>query len=334
METPILETFKEKLLGFWQNLIQKSSEDEMADMGRERIVVFCVSLILATCFWFMVNLSRDYTISIDLPIVMGAVPGDRAITQPLPETAEVSVSGEGWKLLSMYNNPPTVNVDVQESEINLYDQVQRQMNTVSGINIQKVQPLILTLNLEKRISKKVPVRPILDVSFESQYGFLGAPAVQPDSITISGAASLLKEITQWPTDTLSASGVSKDIMQPVALQSSQLIQLSRSRVQVNAPVSQYTEGEREVIINTRNLPAGEIINYSPSSVTVRFNVPIREYPAIEDQKLFNAYINYQQILEDSTGYVTPQIEQVAENKHIKIRSFQPKQVAYFLVLDE
>ncbi|MCW9707458.1 CdaR family protein [Fodinibius salsisoli] len=330
----MLEQFKHKALDLWDRLIQKSNEDEIADMGRERIVVFIVAFILAVCLWFMVNLNRMYNLNIDVPIQGGAVPEDQALARELPETASVSVTGEGWKLLSFYNNPPLINVDVTASQVNLYEQVQGQVKAVSDVNVSKVQPLMLTLDLEPRISKKVPIRPVLDVSFEGQYGFIGKPDLQPDSVTISGARSLIDSITTWPTDSLTMNGVAGDISQLVQLRTSKLISLSQQEIEFTGTVSQFTEGETSVPVNTRNLPAGRSISYSPSSITVIFDVPISEYANIEGKKLFRSYLDYQQIETDSTGYVKPNIEQVSGNSHVKIRSFKPQQVAYFLVLDE
>ncbi|WP_139240180.1 CdaR family protein [Fodinibius roseus] len=334
MELPTPDKIKQNISEGWENLIQKSNEDEIADVGRERIVVFAVSLILAVCFWFMVNLSRDYNLNVDLPIVAAGMPEDRALAQGLPETATVSISGEGWKLISIYNNPPPVNLNVTGSEVNLYDQVQQQMNAMSEVNIQKVQPLMLTLNLEQRISKMVPVQPIFSISFEQQYGFTGKPTVQPDSIQISGAVSLIEDITGWPTDSLVVEGVSENISRTVPLNKNELISLSQQEVQFNAAVAQFTEGEVSVDLETRNLPEGRRISYSPSSITVRYDVPIGEYADLRDEKLFEAYLTYEQIENDTTGYVKPQIEHLSDNEFIKIRSSQPRQVAYFMVLDE
>jgi YbbR domain-containing protein len=330
----MLEEFKHKAKDLWERLIQKSEEGEIADMGRERIIVFVAAFILAVCLWFMVNLNRVYNLNVEVPIQGGEVPQDQALAQELPEAASVSVTGEGWKLLSFYNNPPSVNVDVTASQVNLYDQVQGQVKAMSNVNVSKVQPLMLTLDLEPRTSKMVPVRPMLDVSFEGQYGFIGEPNLQPDSITISGATSLIDSITSWPTDSLQMSGVSGDISQLVNLKKSTLVSLSRQQVQFSGTVSQFTEGETTVPINTRNLPAGQSISFSPSSITVTFDVPISEYANVEAEQLFRAYLNYQQIETDSTGYVKPNIEQISGKNHIKIRSATPQQVAYFLVLDE
>lgn len=89
-----------------------------------------------------------------------------------------------------------------------------------------------------------------------------------------------------------------------------------------------------VYIRTQNIPRGSIINYNPSTVTIRFDIPIEQYNELQNQRPYEVYVPYQEILEDSTGFVTPDIELVATQYQIKLRSFQPKAVAYFSVLDE
>lgn len=333
MELPV-EEYKEKLTAFWENVIRKSDEGEMAEMGRERIAVFVVSLILAICLWFMVNLSMDYNLNIDLPIEAVSMPEDRALADELPRSATVSLSGEGWKLISVYNNPPEVEINVSESEVNLYEQVQQQLNVLSNISVQKVQPIVLTLELEPRVSKKVPVHPAIDVSFDNQFGFKETPSIEPDSITISGAESLIGDIEFWPTDTLRVESMSDNFTREVPLRSSSLISLSRSEVQLNGEIVQFTEGESKVDLDTQNFPSDRSISYSPSTIKVKYRVPIDEYANVQDEELFEAYLTYQQIMEDSTGYIRPNVEKVSDNEYVRIRSFQPEEVAYFMVLDD
>lgn len=334
MDKSKIEEYKEKVLSAWQSLLQKSNEDEIANFGRERIIVFVVALILALALWLMVNLSRDYTLNIELPIQLGDVPAEKALVNDLPSTATVSVTGEGWKLINLYNNPPAINIDVSDTEVNLFDQVQQQVNAMLNINIQRVQPQTLTVQLGDRVSKKVPVRSAINVNFNEQHGFLDSPTINPDSVTIDGAASLIEGIEEWPTDSVQINNVTKDISQAVPLkQSSELVNLSQSEVSFEADVVEYTEGEMQANITTRNLPPGRMVSYSPLAIRIKYDVPIEEYTDVQDENPFDVYVSYQQILEDSTGFVTPQIEEKNERYHIKLRSFQPRRVAYFIVLD-
>lgn len=335
MEISRFENFKKKLTKSWKKLVRKSDEEVSPGFGREKIVVFTVSFILAFCLWLLVNLSRDFNLDINLPINVANVPQDQALREPLPETATVGISGEGWKLINFYNNPPPIDVNIRGSEINLYDQVRQNMNALPDINVQKVQPLILSVNLEEKVSKKVPIVSHIELSFRDQYGLLDSTSFQPDSVTITGASSLMENITEWPTDSLVISDVSEDIARNVSLREpEELVSLDQSIVLFTAPVAQFTEGEVNVKISTRNLPVTSNVSFSPSSITVKFDVPISNYADLEETDLFDAYISYEDLMQDSTGFVRPRIELKQEVDYpIKIRSFQPNRIAYFMVLD-
>lgn len=334
MDFSKIEEYKEKLFSGWESLLQKSNEDEIAGFGRERIIVFVVAFILAIALWMMVNLSRDYTLNIELPIQLGTVPNELALAQDLPPSATVNVTGEGWKLINLYNNPPTLNIDVNEAEINVFDQVQQQMNAMPNVSIQNVQPQVLTLQLDNRVSKKVPVRSKVNVSFADQYDFVSPPQVEPDSITINGASSIVENIKEWQTDSVAIQNISKNISQTIPLEpSGNLISLSQNEVEFIGDVAQYTEAEVEVNVSTQNLPPGRIVSYSPLALRIKYDVPIEKYAEIKDENPFDVYVSYQQILEDSTGFVTPQIDERDEKYYIKLRSFQPRRVAYYIVLE-
>lgn len=334
MENSKFEQIKEQFLARWDNLVKKSDEDAASEGGRERLVVFIIALILAFCLWLMVNLSQDYTLTVDLPISLGVVPQDRALVEDLPQSATVSVNGQGWQLINFYNNPPNININVGDSEVNLLEQVQQQM-TLTNVSVQKVQPIMLRLNLEERISKKVPIRSLVEVTFNDQYGFVGSPRIQPDSVTVSGAVSLVENIVEWQTDSVRFENVSRNLSRVISLQDpGELLSLEENEVIYSANVAEYTEGEVNVSINTRNLPSGRSVSYSPTSITVRYDVPINEYAEIQDTNIFDAFVTYRQLEEDSSGFVTPQIEQSANDYHITVRSFQPPSVAYFMVLGE
>lgn len=335
MERTPFENVKHNLAESWQNLLKKSDDDSMSGFGREKIAVFTISFILAFGLWLMVNLSRDFNLNINLPINVANVPPDQALREPLPETAIVGISGEGWKLLNIYNNPPSIDVNINDTEINLYDQVRQNMNALPDINVQKVQPLILSVNLEERVEKKVPVISNVELSFQDQFGLLDSTSFEPDSITVTGASSLVESISAWPTDSVMISDISEDIARNIPLQEpEELISIDRSEVFFAAPVTQFTEGEVSVKINTQNLPVTSNVSFSPSYITVRFDVPISNYADLGDTDIFEVYVPYEDLMEDSTGFVRPHIELKEEVDYpIKIRSSQPSRVAYFMVLD-
>lgn len=333
MSSSTFKNLKEKFLERWYKVFRRPEEDA-PEVGREKVAVFVVAFILALCLWLMVNLSRDYTLNINIPIELGNIPSNQALTEELPNFATVSVTGEGWQLIQLYNNPTPLFIDVRQSEVNLFDQVRQQMNTRPGISVQKVQPLTISLELEERVSRRLPVMPEVELDFRERFGLLGEASLSPDSVEVTGAASVVDTLTGWRTQPVRISGINSDINRPVELrESGELMSVSPETVIYRAEIAEYTEGEVRVPISTRNLPSGRTVSYSPSALTVRFDIPIGQYSRALDRAPFSAYVPYSQILQDSTGFVSPELEVSEGELNIRLRSHSPSEVAYFIVIN-
>lgn len=313
-----------------------SEETQVRFARREKVIVFLAAYIMAVSLWLIVNLNGSFNVNMNIPIETGTVSDEMALTEPLPEFAQVTMSGDGWQLLNLYNDPPTVSINVEEGEVNLFDQIRQRLNYLQDVDITKVQPLVLSINMEERLTKTIPIKVNSEIEFQQRYGLVGRPDLSPDSITISGAASLVRDIDIWEiSDTLRLSAVKEDISTTIPVNSdSPLIRLSANEVQYTANVSEFTEGESTVYIETRGLPRGQNINYTPSAVTIKYDVPLEQYSQVQNMQPYEVYVPYSKILEDSTGYVTPDVELTATQFQLKLRSFQPKAIAYFSVLDQ
>ncbi|MBN2732729.1 MAG: hypothetical protein JXR26_09895 [Balneolaceae bacterium] len=325
--------FKDKLKKAWQSLSKKSNEEAISGIGREKIIVFCIALILAFSIWLVVNLNRDYSIEMSVPIVLGNISTDRALAEELPDEVTASVSGDGWSLINVYQSPPEVYIDVTQQRVNLFEQIRQQMSTNSEVTVQTVDPLSLQLNLEPKQSKKVPVISNVSVEFVQQYGFLAEPVVDPDSIIVQGAASRIQNINQWPTESLQLTGINENISQEVALKKpASLITLSQTEVQYRGEVAEFTEAEVTVPIETRDFPANLNVTFSPSSVNIKYQIPLQEYVRFKDSQPFAAYVTYAQIQQDTSGFVDVQVEKLLDNAHLNLRKTAPAKVAYFTII--
>ncbi|MGF1671737.1 MAG: hypothetical protein ACFCU6_14930, partial [Balneolaceae bacterium] len=92
---------------------------------REKVIAFLAAFIFAFCLWFIINLNRDFTVNLSLPILIDNMPEDKALSSGIPEFASVSLNGEGWQLISLYNNPPKVNLNIETEQVNIFDQIRQ-----------------------------------------------------------------------------------------------------------------------------------------------------------------------------------------------------------------
>lgn len=283
----------------------------------------------------MVNMDREFTHTVKLPVVLGELPEGQALLQTIPETVQVTLNGTGWKLMSLAKNLPTMVLDVRQSEVDVLSATRDLIGLADALSVVRVQPFLLTVRLDERVIKKVPVQSRLNIEFRNRYGQVGPVRLFPDSVQIAGAKSLLDTVRSWPTIVSDIDGVRESLDLTLALQAAPyILQLSHNEVRIEADVAEYTEGETRIPIRVRGQPRNQGVVFSPTSVVVKYDVPIDEYSRSLSQVLFTAYVPYASIRGDSTGFVIPQIERTESALHLRIRSHQPRTVSYYHIVAE
>ncbi len=299
---------------------------------REKVTVFVISIIIAIVMWVVVNLGRDLSTTVQFKLTIGELPENMALATDLPNQITANVSGEGWRLLPLRNNMQSIAIDINQTEILLTDMIREKIGP-TGVNVLSVQPAMLRTVLEERVSKRVPIQLEHSISFRGQHNLVGTPITTPDSVTISGARSIIESITYWPTDQLELSNVNSDIVMSISLQMLPTILTSDiSETTVSARVSEYTEGEQRVRIDVTEMPSGSEITFSPAYLTIRYTIPIEDYARSQTIPLFSALVPYGDIRSDSTGYISPMITTLSDSLNAKVRSVQPRRVSYFEVI--
>jgi len=303
--------------------------------GREKVIAFSVALFFAFCLWMIVNLNRDFTVTVQVPIQLSAISDDMIVSSEVPSTVSVNLSGEGWKLIPIYRNPPGITLNAETRQVNLREQIRNQVGAFSDLNILQVEPSQLELETERKATKRVPVANRVDITYRDQFGLLSEPVMVPDSVTVTGAESVLAGLDEWETEETELSNISRSIERNIRLKSGPSgITVDPQTVTLIAEVAEFTEAEQRVPIRTRNLPSGRAVSYNPSSITIRFDVPIDQYSNIQDMRLFNAYVDYEVIEADDSGRVAPEVETIDTDFIVRLRSFQPPRVSYFRIVSD
>ncbi|AXI99302.1 hypothetical protein CYPRO_0014 [Cyclonatronum proteinivorum] len=327
------------VVSLWERVKAASASrgvSSSANMQRtEKVLVFFVAYSIALGLWLLINLSRDFSFTQHIPLYYGAFPEDKAPVQSLPESVRATFTGEGWKLLGLSRNTQRLAVDVNETTTDLTGLIEQQITATSDIGLSRVEPARITLQLEEALTRKIPVVPNIELQTRRQFGLSRPPVISPDSVTISGARSLIQNIDSWPTE----SKVFRDLQAPVQASiplqdSGELIRLSDTEVRLSASVVEFTEGETRVPVEITEGSNRPGIILSPSVLTVRYNVPVSEYAEVNRRQLFRAVIPYQEILADTTGFLHPQLIADDSEFAVSIRSAVPRRVSYFILIDE
>jgi len=326
-----LNTLFFRLLAFFSP--SEEDREPTPDENRERLAVAGFALILAIFLWFWVKMGRDYTVRLPMKVEVATLPSGIALRHEVPDEVTVSLSGEGWELLSWAINPAVLSLGVEEETVVLTDQIRQQIAPIYQLTLNDVEPSALLLDLEPLASKKVPVSGAPVLEFRTRFGPITELELLPDSVTITGGESRIRELESWSIRPLTILDISGSIRRLIPLQSSPGLTVTPEQITLVQEAAEFTEGEVRIPIQTRRLPLDLNIEFTPAFITVRYLIPIEEYDQIRDRDLFEAIVTAEMLVNDSSGYITPQINPLIEDLSIRIQSLHPAQITYFEVVE-
>jgi len=333
----LLKNTKEKISDFFSSRFKLEVNEDEEDklFTKQKVFAFTFAMLFSVALWFIVNMGRDYNMTMMLPIQITNLPDDIALSSEVPDTTAVSISGEGWSLFNLYINPPQVMLNVEEQQINMFEQVRQQISSMSDVSVMQVDPMFLEIETEMRVSKKVPVESRIVINTGPQYGVLGSTQIMPDSVTVTGPASRVENVESWSTADTEINDVTRNLEMSVDLQEpGPGITTIPSEVTLQANIAEFTEAEVRIPVRSRGLPSGRAVTFSPSSIVVKYDVPLDQYNDVQSIRPFVAFVDFERLQQDTTGLITPELEKVTDQYDVRLRSFQPTRVSYFNIMPD
>lgn len=211
-----------------------------------RILLICFGIALV--FWVLVKLSQTYRMTREVTFDV-QIPEGKALVVPLPGNAQVIVEGSGWSLLfeALAQDRLLLKYDLQKQEsetlsrIALRDPIMKALAS-SDLHIVSTNYESVSLELENRIQRRVPIQLRHRLTFAPEYDLQGDIVVWPDSVDVSGPASMVSALKNWPTDTLRLFNLAATSTSAVQLMRPPIgTTLSVQSVKADVEVEQFTE---------------------------------------------------------------------------------------------
>lgn len=253
----------------------------MAATDRQ-MLLFCIAL--AFVFWLILNLSQEYEINKEVDLTYDAGP-ERVIAGNPPRSIPVQLRGRGWNLIweSLRGSHLEVTLDMSElSELQLNgnllrQQISRQLSS-GDVEVDNMGYETQQIYTTPRDGKRVPVISRVELNFRSGYFAPDGPVLRPDSVTVSGAADALEDITNWPTVVTTREGIESNTTFTVPLEAPpEGLTLNYREVTVGMRVEAFIEQQIRVPVVLHDAPTSDSSRVFPSYVTVTVNIPQREY---------------------------------------------------------
>lgn len=248
-------------------------------LGKRKVKVFLIFLLLSALAWFVNNLSFTYVSDAAFDLEYTRVPEDFRLSEVPKKTVKVTLRAVGFQFLGFALRKRSVQIDVSQVikegdrffiAPNVYRrQIENQLT--SSMEVLDMDRDTLFFNLTKVISKTVPVEPRIQYTLDPNYALENGISVAPKSITIKGPKSEIDTIEQVRTTLLELGNLknsfenSLPLVRPRGLQHTTF---SETAVQVSGTIFKFSEKILEVPVTTVNLPDDIEIRTFPETIEV------------------------------------------------------------------
>lgn len=299
---------------FWERVhklfsIKNSGDSEPDEQPRHRGLVITMCIFSSTMLWFFSSLGETFTKTIEMKTDIENLGAEEAFVSMPPEVVRAVIQGDGLQLMRLQSRPPEITIDASGDLVNFEAAVLRQLP--QNVRLERVMPPAFSLNKEERISRRVPIYPNVSIDWPATHDEIQPPSVFPDSVTVTGAKSIVEGLNEWPTVYFEEKDLKDTLFVTLGLADSLdgLVDLSLKETQLLVVTEPFTEGTRELEVHIREVPfTFETLTLDPPVIQVRYRVPLSQYQRAQQASDFIASIEYDEIRDDTTGFVEPTVE--------------------------
>jgi YbbR domain-containing protein len=239
-----------------------------------------IALVVAIFIWFLASGQKEVIWLKMVPITLNNVPDSLIITNNIPPQAEISVTGNKRQLMMMGFQRLAVVIDLAEAvpgrqRVSISP---RQIQLPTGFdrrNVRILEPMSLDIQLERLITKRVPVVLSTTGSLSDNLILDGSYTLSPSWVSVTGPVSVVEKIDTKATEPLDQGKIRASFDRELEIEAgSRLVACDPVRVSVSGRVSE--KGQR-VLSNVPPTVLVDSEDYStlviPSAVTLTLTGP-------------------------------------------------------------
>lgn len=281
-------------------------------LKKRKVKIFLIFFLCSALIWFINNLSRSYVDDVVFDLEYVNVPEGYLFESASKSDVEVKLQAGGFQFLRFNFAHKKVFVDLsglEENEKGFYAppamyrrQIEKQLpGTMSLLEIDNDTIFFEMLAV---VSKKVPVRPRVELNLAKNYLLDGKMEVFPDSIVVTGPEEEIDTIQAVTSEKISLPDMASSFSEEVdLLQSSELqnTTYSKYRVTIKGEIARFSEKIFRVPIESINFPKGTEVRTFPEEVQVLCKAKIERLKQIRESD-FQVIADYKS-LEDPDSNV-------------------------------
>ncbi len=261
-------------------------------LKKRKAKLFFLFLFLSGLAWFISNLSNRYQSDIAFDLAFVNPPDSMMLISASQKNVEAKLDAVGFQFLLL-------NLGKRKIEINLSDAIKRgnrysiSSNTLrrqitkqlmNGVKLLEVETDTLFFDFYDVVTKKVPVKPVLDLKFAQNHLMNGSVQTTPDSVTIKGPKNEVDGIKFLQTNEIALADLSKDFSVMAKLDEfsgSEKVIPSITTVEIHGKVSRFSEKIIQIPVNLINLPENTKAQTFPERVDVLIKASVTNLKKIK-----------------------------------------------------
>jgi YbbR domain-containing protein len=298
----------------------------------KNVIILIVSILFAVILWGSISLSEIYYANINANLTLINFPRGYTTGSELPLKISVKVRGQGWRLLSSKIGSDeeflvSVNSDSGKKIVNLQNNIAMNQWIMSDLEVIEIEPDTIIFIVEKILTKKVPILPELILGFRTGYGLASKATYQPEAVTLTGAKSRVKNISEILIDSITFSSLDKKVTKIIDLPRFSGVTYSENSIKLTLDVQRIVDKVfEEIPVEVIDVPKDRNVVLLPNKVGCNLRGGIDFLGKLKIDQL-RAYVYYNDIVKDTVGSIIPNI-QIPENTSLQF--IKPERLRYVI----
>lgn len=296
--------------------------------------ILTISLIItfSVLLWIFVSFSGEFSITLNLPLQVVEIPAGHSISSVSSSNVSISIKGQGWQLAqhTMVRNPkyfiPCPQV-FGEKEISVRNVLGFNSWLSTSLQLAEISPEKIKVKVEKTVTKKVAIIPVVALSFKSGYGLVSSVNIEPDSVEITGPESIVNEISIINTKSKALSDIENSESLTLDLDKRKFVTVSSEKCTISFDVQKIVDKTFDGLsVETRNIPSRYELMLSPRKVSVVLRGGISQLSKMKNEDI-KVFVEFEQAINDTLGSIEPIIDYP---EFISIVDVKPNRLEYII----
>jgi hypothetical protein len=308
-----------------------------------RIFSFFICLLISTFLWFVSALNRSYTRTVAVPVKFVNFPLGKRIVNKLPQyiMADIKTSGAKLLMLLVKKSIAEITIDVNHathvkalfgntsiSTVSCVGNLSKLLNT--DVDLIKLKPDSIHFVFGKTFTKKVFIKPQVQINYSIPQGIFKRIKVIPQFISISADSVTLSKIDTLYTEKLILNNLNQKVEQQTNIQLPEelegLVALSTQKITLQINLDEYAQKTIQLPIQVLHAPANSSVKTFPAFVNVTITAPYNLFDSL-NATFLKASVDFKQIITSNEKLTVTVSSTIVDSK---ITQISPQKVEYII----